>query len=482
MSDFVVITGLSGAGRTNAAADLEDQGWYVVDNLPTSLVRTIVELASVPGSAIERLALVVGTSPQQADILDAIESLRTGGHRVRIVYLETSTPELVKRYGSTRRRHPMGDDTSLLEAIARERELLEPVKAMADVVIDTTALTIHQLKTRLTELFSEDAATAGMQTAIVSFGYKHGLPARRRHRARLPLPPQPVLGGAPAPADRPRPGGAATTCSASRETGAVPRAARGPPAPPAAGLRDGGQELPDHRLRVHRRPAPVRRGGRGGGRSARAPGGRAAGPAPGSRPVVPTRVNETLAFPPRRRKERTTMTVRVGINGFGRIGRNFFRAAKQSGADIDFVAVNDLGSLDTMAHLLKYDSVLGVLAQRRSRPPTDGISVDGDVLKVLPVRDPKTLPWGELGVDVVIESTGFFTDREQAAAAPRRRRAARHRLGPVGRRRRHVRVRRQRRRPSTPPRTRSSPTPRAPRTASCRWSRCSTTPSAWSRA
>jgi UPF0042 nucleotide-binding protein len=176
MADIVVITGLSGAGRTNAAADLEDQGWYVVDNLPTSLVRTIVELASVPGSAIERLALVVGTSPQQADILDAIESLRTGGHRVRIVYLETSTPELVKRYGSTRRRHPMGDDTSLLEAIARERELLEPVKAMADVVIDTTTLTIHQLKTRLTELFSEDAAATGMQTAIVSFGYKHGLP------------------------------------------------------------------------------------------------------------------------------------------------------------------------------------------------------------------------------------------------------------------------------------------------------------------
>jgi glyceraldehyde 3-phosphate dehydrogenase len=105
----------------------------------------------------------------------------------------------------------------------------------------------------------------------------------------------------------------------------------------------------------------------------------------------------------------------VGINGFGRIGRNFFRAAKQLGADIDFVAVNDLGSLTTMAHLLKYDSVLGVL-------PNDitavdgGISVDGDVLKVLSVRDPKELPWGELGVDVVIESTGIFTDRAKAAA------------------------------------------------------------------
>ena len=109
------------------------------------------------------------------------------------------------------------------------------------------------------------------------------------------------------------------------------------------------------------------------------------------------------------------MTVRVGINGFGRIGRNFFRAAKQSGADIDFVAVNDLGSLVTMAHLLKYDSVLGVLPYDISATD-DGISVDGDVLKVLSVRDPKELPWGDLGVDVVIESTGFFTDRDKAAA------------------------------------------------------------------
>jgi glyceraldehyde 3-phosphate dehydrogenase len=109
------------------------------------------------------------------------------------------------------------------------------------------------------------------------------------------------------------------------------------------------------------------------------------------------------------------MTVRVGINGFGRIGRNFFRAAKQSGADMDFVAVNDLGSVATMAHLLKYDSVLGILPYDITATE-DGISVDGDVLKVLSVRDPKDLPWGDLGVDVVIESTGFFTDRDKAAA------------------------------------------------------------------
>jgi glyceraldehyde 3-phosphate dehydrogenase len=108
------------------------------------------------------------------------------------------------------------------------------------------------------------------------------------------------------------------------------------------------------------------------------------------------------------------MTVRVGINGFGRIGRNFFRAAKERGADIDFVAVNDLGSLDTMAHLLKYDSVMGTLPQKISATKS-GIRVGNDTLRVLSERNPADLPWGELDVDVVIESTGFFTKRDDAA-------------------------------------------------------------------
>jgi glyceraldehyde 3-phosphate dehydrogenase len=108
------------------------------------------------------------------------------------------------------------------------------------------------------------------------------------------------------------------------------------------------------------------------------------------------------------------MTIRVGINGFGRIGRNLFRAAKATGADVDFVAVNDLGSVETMAHLLKYDSVLGRL-NHEVQVADDGIKVDGDTLKVLAIRDPKELPWGELGVDVVVESTGIFTARDKAA-------------------------------------------------------------------
>ena len=109
------------------------------------------------------------------------------------------------------------------------------------------------------------------------------------------------------------------------------------------------------------------------------------------------------------------MTVRVGINGFGRIGRNFLRAALDQGADIDLVAVNDLGDRATMAHLLKYDSVLGVMAETVKTTKT-GIKVGRDEFRVLSERNPADLPWGELKVDLVIESTGFFTDRAKAAA------------------------------------------------------------------
>ena len=108
------------------------------------------------------------------------------------------------------------------------------------------------------------------------------------------------------------------------------------------------------------------------------------------------------------------MAVKVGINGFGRIGRNVFRAAHAAGAEIEFVAVNDLVDTDTMAHLLKYDSILGRFPGEVAAGGS-GIAVDGKELKVLSERDPAALPWGELGVDVVIESTGFFTKREDAA-------------------------------------------------------------------
>ena len=108
------------------------------------------------------------------------------------------------------------------------------------------------------------------------------------------------------------------------------------------------------------------------------------------------------------------MTIKVAINGFGRIGRNVLRYAKQSGADLDFVAVNDLTDTATLTNLLKYDSILGRFPEEVTSPGDGAIVIGGKELKVLSERDPAALPWGELGVDVVLESTGFFTKRADA--------------------------------------------------------------------
>jgi len=137
MADILLITGMSGAGRSGAAAVLEDLGWYVVDNLPTSLVDTIVELSSKPGSDIERLALVAGR--QHLELLPKVAALRASGHRVRLLFLDASSTVLVKRYDATRRKHPLdGEALGLVEAIELERTLLEPVRSAADLVIDTS--------------------------------------------------------------------------------------------------------------------------------------------------------------------------------------------------------------------------------------------------------------------------------------------------------------------------------------------------------
>jgi len=177
MSEFIVITGLSGAGRSQAADDLEDLGWFVIDNLPTELIPKVAELASSPGSATQKVALVVGLGAHESDLLQALADLRARA-TVRQLFLDASTDVLVRRYESTRRRHPLlsAGEEGLADAIERERELLEPVKAMADVVVDTSDLNVHQLRDRIVELFGEDHPTGGMQTRVVSFGYKHGLP------------------------------------------------------------------------------------------------------------------------------------------------------------------------------------------------------------------------------------------------------------------------------------------------------------------
>ena len=177
MTDILVVTGLSGAGRSQAADDLEDLGWFVVDNLPVVLIDKVVALSGESGGEIEKLCLVVGNARQQAGILGAVDTLRGEGHRVRILFLEASTRELVRRYEATRRKHPLSDGTQGLEdVIERERQQIGEVKAAADLLIDTSGLTVHQLKNQLVQLFGPENAGDALQVSVMSFGFKHGVP------------------------------------------------------------------------------------------------------------------------------------------------------------------------------------------------------------------------------------------------------------------------------------------------------------------
>ncbi len=176
MSEFVVITGLSGAGRTQAANALEDLGWFVIDNLPPSLIDKVAELAQAPGTSIERVALVIGPRAGLEELTTSLASLRASNARVRVLFLDASDKVLVRRFTDTRRRHPLGEGEGIIETIERERAGLEPVKAEADVVVDTTDLNVHQLRDRIIALFGSESPGAGMQTTVLSFGYKHGLP------------------------------------------------------------------------------------------------------------------------------------------------------------------------------------------------------------------------------------------------------------------------------------------------------------------
>ncbi len=182
VADVLIITGLSGAGRSQAAATFEDLGWFVIDNMPTLLITRVAELVLAPGSdatvepAAPRVVFVVGRAGGQLDDLtDAIAQLRAMTARVRVLFLEASDDELVRRFEGTRRRHPVAAER-VVESIALERSLLEPVKAAADVVLDTSELNVHQLRERLMDLFAPDQAQDSMQISLVSFGYKFGVP------------------------------------------------------------------------------------------------------------------------------------------------------------------------------------------------------------------------------------------------------------------------------------------------------------------
>ena len=175
MADILLIAGLSGAGRSQAADDLEDLGWFVVDNMPIALIDKVVELAA--SGEQSQLALVVGAATHQTDAVVVVHRLREAGHRVRVLFLDASTPELVRRYGATKRKHPLASRfSSVEEAIHEERSILETVKGAADLVIDTSSLNIHLLKSQIVELFAPTGDRDVMQLSLVSFGFKHGIP------------------------------------------------------------------------------------------------------------------------------------------------------------------------------------------------------------------------------------------------------------------------------------------------------------------
>jgi UPF0042 nucleotide-binding protein len=177
MSDYLIITGLSGAGRSTAAATFEDLGWFVIDNMPPALITKVAELVSVPGSETEKVALVVGRGGSEYldDVEPALKALRSTGARVRMLFLDASDDVLVRRFEGTRRRHPLAAE-GVIGSISQERRMLDPILAQADVVVDTSDLNVHQLRGRLIDLFEREDQAASLQVTVVSFGYKHGVP------------------------------------------------------------------------------------------------------------------------------------------------------------------------------------------------------------------------------------------------------------------------------------------------------------------
>jgi UPF0042 nucleotide-binding protein len=176
-ADIVVITGLSGAGRSTAAKSLEDLGWFVVDNLPPGLLPTMVDLAARSNGAVTKMAAVVDVRSRafSTDLKSAISDLGARRAAARVVYLEAADDTLVRRFDSERRPHPLQGTGRVTDGIAAERELLREVRGDADLVLDTSRLNVHELRARMRDFFGGGTAT-GLRLSIVSFGYKYGLP------------------------------------------------------------------------------------------------------------------------------------------------------------------------------------------------------------------------------------------------------------------------------------------------------------------
>lgn len=176
---FVIVTGLSGSGKTHAIRALEDLGYFCVDNLPTQLIPTLAELAGREDAGLDRVAIVVDVREsafvkQFPRVYKKLKAMR--GIDARLIFLEAERSALVRRFSETRRPHPLAPDRSVVEGIDEERKKLQTIRSLADLIIDTSNLTVHELRNLFARVSRDDDARAGMVVNLVSFGFKHGAP------------------------------------------------------------------------------------------------------------------------------------------------------------------------------------------------------------------------------------------------------------------------------------------------------------------
>jgi UPF0042 nucleotide-binding protein len=175
--ELLIVTGMSGAGRSTVGNALEDLGWYVVDNLPPQMLRPLVDLSERASGSLPKIAAIVDIRGGKlfADVQEALQELRTSA-RVRVLFLDATDAALVRLLEQVRRPHPLQGDGTLLDGITKERTRLEELRETSDIVVDTSELNIHQLATSISEKFAE-AESPGVRVTIVTFGFKYGLPA-----------------------------------------------------------------------------------------------------------------------------------------------------------------------------------------------------------------------------------------------------------------------------------------------------------------
>ncbi|MGA7203603.1 MAG: RNase adapter RapZ [Specibacter sp.] len=191
-AELLVVTGMSGAGRSTAANALEDHGWYVIENLPPQMLGTLAELVSRMPAALPKLAVVVDVRGKAlfADIRESLNALSAAGVSYRVLFLDASDDTLVRRFEQGRRPHPLQHDGRILDGIGAERALLADMKAQAEMVLDTTALNVHELASAVTELFSETGPVV-LSLTVMSFGFKYGLPVDANYVADVRFIPNP---------------------------------------------------------------------------------------------------------------------------------------------------------------------------------------------------------------------------------------------------------------------------------------------------